>query len=319
MIETVLARKNMAAAWEQVQANRGAPGIDAVTLKRWGRNWETNIERLRQQVRTNTYHPNRPRRFKVLKKDGTTRELSILTVSDRVLQRAVLNVLEDVFERLFLNCSFGYRPHRSVANAITAVVRHRERGLTWLFDADIEDCFDNLDQELIRLLIEPVVEDAIVRNLLGLWLKAGTKTPSPLRQKHPESSTLPRRDGKGRRVGVPLGAVISPLFCNVVLHELDTALTRGGWTPVRYADDFVVLTSTEAQAHVVAGEVANVLGGLRLQLNRTKTRITSFEVGFRFLGVEFKGDTYSYVYQDKRIVVKGPTTRILHLHRPQFY
>ena len=104
MIDLVLDRDNLRAAWEDVQANRGAPGSDAVTLKRWGRNWEGNLDRLAQQVRSNTYHPNRPRRFKVLKKDGTFRELSILTVTDRVLQRAVLNVIDDRFERRFLNC-----------------------------------------------------------------------------------------------------------------------------------------------------------------------------------------------------------------------
>lgn len=199
MIHAVLARANLIAAWEEVRANKGAPGIDAVTLKRWGRNWEANLERLRQQVRTNAYHPNRPKRFKVLKTDGTYRELSILTVTDRVLQRAVLNVLEPIFEKRFLNCSFGYRPRRSVANAITSVVRWRERGYGCVFDADIEQCFDRLEHGLIVELMKPDVPDVMVMNLIRLWLKAGCKPSS-----RPPSPC--KGAGPGVRVGVPLGA-----------------------------------------------------------------------------------------------------------------
>ncbi|CAG1009928.1 Group II intron-encoded protein LtrA [Anaerolineae bacterium] len=311
MLDQVLSRSNLIDAWEEVRANKGAPGSDAVTLKRWGRNWETNLERLRQQVRTNTYHPNRPRRFKVLKKDSTFRELSILTVTDRVLQRAVLNVLEPICEQRFLNCNFGYRPRRSVANAITSVVRWRERGCGWLLDADIEKCFDSLEHALILELLKPDVPDVMVLNLIARWLKAGTK-PTP-------SSAPPRCDRGEGRVGVPLGAVLSPLLCNVVLHEMDAALTRAGWALVRYADDFVVLTHSEAEAQQAARETAAALRDLKLNLHPHKTQITSFTQGFCFLGVDFKDDTYAYVYQQKQIKVKGPNTRFLYDHWPQFY
>ncbi len=317
MLEAILDRANMRAAWEDVQANQGAPGIDAVTLKRWGRNWEANVERLRQQVRANTYHPNRPKRFKVLKKDGTFRELSILTVTDRVLQRAALKVLEPLFERRFLNCSFGYRPKRSVANAITAVVRHRERGRVWVVDADIEKCFDNLDHALILDLMKPNVPDVMVMNLLAAWLKTGASRSNSAER---SVSNLPSeiRNLKSK-VGVPLGAVLSPLMCNVVLHELDVALTRPGWTLVRYADDFIVLADSEEQTAWARVDVEEALTGLKLRLNERKTRLTSFEQGFRFLGVDFKDDTYAYVCQQKQIKVKGPTTRLLYDYHPQFY
>ncbi len=311
MLDQVLSRSNLIEAWEEVRANQGAPGIDAVTLKRWGRNWEANLERLRQQVRTNTYHPNRPRRFKVLKLDGSFRELSILTVTDRVLQRAVLNILEPTCERRFLNCSFGYRPKRSVANAITSVVRWRERGYGWVLDADIEKCFDSLDHALILELLKPAVLDAMVLNLITQWLKVGQPPPRP----SPVAEKKCDRGGSG----VPLGAVLSPLMCNVVLHQMDMALTRAGWTVVRYADDFVVLTRSEAEAQQATRETAAALRGLRLNLHPHKTQITSFAQGFRFLGVDFKDDTYTYVYQQKQIKVKGPNTRFLYDHWPQFY
>lgn len=331
MIDQILSRDNLQSAWQQVEANKGAPGVDAVTLKRWGRNWQTNLERLRQQVRTNTYRPNRPRRFKVLKKDGSYRELSILTVTDRVLQRAVLNVLDDVFERRFLNCSFGYRPNRSVANAVTAVIRHRERGRRWALDADIEKCFDNLDHELIIQLVEPAVDDVVVLRLIAAWLKAGRLRIADRGSRIADRKSTtqdPRseiRDPKSQiqnpksAIGVPLGAVISPLLCNVVLHEMDVALTRAGWTLVRYADDFVALTRDEEEARAARADVEAALAGLRLWLNERKTRVTCFDWGFRFLGVDFVGDQYEYVCGQKRVVVTGPTTRILHNYRPEFY
>ena len=325
MIDQVLAWGNLRLAWQQVEANKGAPGVDEVTLKRWGRNRDANLERLRHQVRTNTYRPSRPRRFKALKKDGTYRELSILTVTDRVLQRATLNALENVCEKRFLNCSFGYRPNRSVANAVTAVVRQRERGRRWLLDADIDDCFDSLDHSLIIELAQQVVSDAVVRGLIAAWLKAGAKRSrigdrgSLIADRSQIRNPRSKIENPKSAVGVPLGAVISPLLCNLVLHELDAALTRAGWALVRYADDFVVLTRTETEAQAAQEDVEAALAGLRLKLNPAKTRLTSFDAGFRFLGVEFQGDTYSYVHQNKRIAVTGPNTRILYRHQPEFY
>lgn len=327
MIHQVLDPRNMKAAWLDVQANKGAPGVDEVTLARWGRNWEANLERLRRQVLTNTYRPNRPRRFKVLKPDGAYRELSILTVTDRVMQRAVLNVIEPVFEHRFLNCSFGYRPGRSVANAVTAVVRHRERGLAHVFDADVQDCFDSLDHSTILEHVRAAVNDPVVLALISRWLVVGAKRDPRASIRNPQSST-PRKAGRAFRdpqskihnpVGVPLGAVLSPLWCNVVLHQMDVDLTCAGWALARYADDFVVLAATEADALQAQAAAEASLSRLKLKLNPRKTRVTSFEQGLTFLGVEFRGDQYSYVRQNKRIVVQGGTTRILYRHPPQFY
>ena len=113
--------------------------------------------------------------------------------------------------------------------------------------------------------------------------------------------------------------MLSPLWCNVVLHQMDVDLTCAGWTLARYADDFVVLAATEAEARRAQAAAEASLAKLRLQLNPHKTRVTSFEQGFTFLGVEFRNDQYSYVRQNKRIVVQGPTTRILYRHPPEFY
>jgi len=328
MMDLILDPRNMKAAWLDVQANKGAPGVDEVTLARWGRNWEANLERLRAQVRSNTYRPNRPRRFKVLKKDGAYRELSILTVTDRVLQRAALRVLEPLFEQRFLPCSFGYRPGRSVANAVTAVVRNRERGLTCVLHADVQDCFDSLEHAVVMEHVRQAVTDPFILSLFGRWLAVGAKrgrrasTPALRGAEGPLWAGASVRDpiSKIRNpMGVPLGAVISPLLCNVVLHQMDVDLTCAGWTLARYADDLVVMTATEAMAYEAQAAAEASLARLRLKLNPRKTRVTSFEQGFTFLGVEFKRDQYSYVRQDKRIVVQGPTTRILYRHPPEFY
>ncbi len=120
-------------------------------------------------------------------------------------------------------------------------------------------------------------------------------------------------------VGVPQGAVLSPLLCNVVLHEMDAALRQADWLEVRYADDFIVLTESEEQAAWARVDVEEALANVRLKLNEQKTRLTSFAQGFRFLGVDFKDDTYSYVCQQKQVKVKGPTTRLLYRYVPQWY
>ncbi|MCC6957561.1 MAG: hypothetical protein IT316_12265 [Anaerolineales bacterium] len=300
LIDAILAQENMNQAWEQVLRNKGAPGIDGVTLARWGRNWEANIARIRQQVRSNTYFPNRPKRFTVYKKGGGSRELSRLTVSDKVLQRAVLNVLDPIYDRRFLNCSHGYRQNRSTATAIQQVLDFRDRGLVYVFDADITDCFNSLDHQILIALIKRVVHDWFVLNLTGLWLKSGRK------HRH-------------KPVGVPMGAVLSPLWCNIYLHQLDARLSCDGWQLVRYADDFVILTEDEASARAAWKKTESILQSLNLGLSARKTRLASFDEGFTFLGVTFQGNRYSYECQKKRISVEGKRLRMLYKHPPDFY
>ncbi len=321
MIEQVLSWDNMCAAWQQVKANQGAPGVDEVTLKRWERNWETNLERLRRQVRTNTYCPNRPKRFVVAKKDGGERVLSRLTVTDKVIQRAALNVLDPVFEARFLSCSHGYRVRRSVATAIQQVLAWRDRGLGWVLDADIAACFDSLDHEVLTGLIRRGVNDWTVLNLMNLWLKAGkSKTPSSKSQNPKSQNPNPKSEIKNQKsVGVPMGAVLSPLWCNIYLHQLDARLTTAGWRLVRFADDFVALTATRAEAERALAATEAILQTLKLTLSPTKTRITSFDEGFKFLGVTFYRDTYSYTWEQKQIEVQGRNVRWLFKHTPIHY
>lgn len=319
-IRMVLDRRNLEAAWEQVRRNRGAPGVDEVTVTRWERNWQENLDRLSHQVRTNTYRPNRPRRFRVVKPDGGWRELSILTVSDRVLQRAALNVLMPLFEADFLESSYGYRPNRNVAQAVERVLQARDRGFTWVLDADIEGCFDHLSHSLILSELRRRIENVTLLRVMALWLEAGAARglSARRRRKHGEGAPLADDPGPAPR-GIPLGAVISPLLCNLALHPLDTALERTGWPWVRYADDFVVLTRTEAEALEAWDYVEATLAGLHLQLNERKTWVTSFERGFKYLGVSFQDDTYSWVSGGKRFEVRGRNVSVLWQAPPPGY
>lgn len=308
-IRAVLERSNLEQAWEQVRANKGAPGVDEVTVKRWERHWQENLDRLSYLVRTNTYHPNRPRRFRVLKKDGGWRELAILTVSDRVLQRATLNVLAPAFEQVFLQGSYGYRPERGVMQAVEHVLQARDHGHPWVFDADIDDCFNQLAHSVILSGMRQVVSNVTLLRLVELWLATGERRGGEAKSK--------RANHAG--VGIPLGAVISPLLCNIALHELDLTLHRAGWEFARYADDFVVFTRSDVEAVRAWNDVERALAGLGLRLEPSKTRVASFEQGFTFLGVTFKRATYAFTYAGKRIEVRGRNVSILWNHWPEGY
>jgi len=298
--DLILSRTNLLTAWEDVRAKKGSPGLDDVTVSRWGRNWEANIERLIEQVATNTYHANRPKRIKVLKKNGKVREISLLTVTDKVIQRAYLNVIEPEFERRFLNCSHGYRKNRSTATAIQQLLTCRDKGLVWLLDADILECFDHIDHEILVNLFGRVIKDPFAINLLKKWLIAG-------------------RRHKNQALGIPQGAVISPLLCNIYLHQLDAKMACSRWNYIRYADDFVVLAESIEKAQQSKTQVENILTKLKLEFQPQKTCITSFEQGFTFLGVNFFANTYQYIWQNKKIEVEGRRLKILYRYLPDFY
>jgi group II intron reverse transcriptase/maturase len=285
LIDRILDLDNLRAAWEEVRENKGAAGADHVSLRKWSRTWEERLVTLARSVRANTYEPRPLRRFSLPKKSGGYRHFAIPTVTDRVLQRAVLRVLEVRCERLFLPYSYGYRPGRCVADAVRQVVILRENGYRWVLDADIDDCFDSLDHTLTEAYFNQLVEDPITRRLIRQWLRVGRLDP-----------TIPR--------GIPLGAVISPLLCNLYLHRLDQRLTDLGYRWVRYADDFCVFCVNKNRARWAKADVAEILQDLRLRLEPRKTHITTFDDGFEYLGVLFEGNAYSYLWKDKRIEVE---------------
>jgi len=285
-IKQVLSHENMRAAWEEVSGNKGAPGIDGVSIKRWRRKWEENLYTLAGSVWANTYKPAPLKSFYIPKKSGGQRKISILTVNDRVLQRAVLRIVDDFFEMSFLDCSYGYRQGRGLRDAVERIIELRDQGYHWVLDADIDDCFNQLDHQWIKDCFRQTVSDPILNRLVAQWLRAGVKS---------------KTDHKG----ISMGGVISPLFCNLVLHQLDRAVALGGWEMVRYADDFCVFTRSEEELDQVYHAVDSELQKLNLRYEPQKTRRTNFSKGFIFLGVTFLGDEYSFDSNMKHIIVEG--------------
>ena len=241
LLDQILARDNLAAAWEAVAANEGMPGVDRVAIGRYARNWEEGVLALAEEVRGNRYRPSRLRVRFIPKRDGGQRRISIPTVADRVLQRATLQVLLPRLDRKFLSCSYGYRPKRGVAQAVAAVIRYRDRGLRYLLEADIDDCFGSLDHATLLRLLEQEVSDWRVLQLMRWWLDVG-------------------RPQAGVARGIALGMPISPLWANLYLHEMDWQLVRNRWPLVRYADDFVVLAES-AEAGELARQVVEQHAG----------------------------------------------------------
>jgi group II intron reverse transcriptase/maturase len=286
LIDRILQPGNMRAAWEEVAAKKGAAGVDGVSIKRWRRNWEERLVNLAAAVRANTYKPQPLERFTRPKPDGSLRHLANLTVTDKVLQRAALRVLDDHFDRQFLDCSYGYRQGRGVRDAVPAIIRYRDAGLQWVLDADIDECYDSFSHELMLEFVRQEVDDPIVLRLIEQWLRVGRRDPEEAR-------------------GIPMGAVISPLLCNLYLHRLDVGLTERGYALVRYADDFCAFCAARAEAEAAWRDTEQILGAIRLCLEPHKTAITHFDEGFDYLGVHFYRDTYSFVAAGKRIEVEG--------------
>jgi group II intron reverse transcriptase/maturase len=302
LLKQILQMDNLAAAWEEVAGNRGGPGIDQVTIEEFARHWEGNLVELRQAVRSGYYRPDPLQRFAIPKRDGSLRWLGNPTVRDKVLQRAVLRVLADRYEQQFLECSFGYRPRRSVRQAVERVVEARDFGRTWVLDADIDDFFHSLDHALLLRFLGESITDEPLLHLIRIWLDSGRPQPD-------------------QAVGTPLGAIISPLLSNIYLHYLDLMMSNGlpesgwgegqplsyprhDWVYLRYADDFVVLCRSKAQALLALEWVEAAVTALRLKLEASKTAITTFADGFEYLGCSFKDDHFYFHYQDKAIRVR---------------
>lgn len=300
LIDRILSPDNMRAAWDDISDKGSAAGVDRISVKRWRRNWEERLADLAMSVKCNTYKPLPLRRYSKPKKSGGYRHYAIPTVTERVLQRAVLRVIDDRFERLFLDCSYGYRPRRSVADAVRQIVLLRVNDYQWVLDADIDECFDSLDHELIEQFFDQKVNDPIVRRLIRQWLQVGRRDPD-----------VPK--------GIPLGAVISPLLCNIYLHRIDLRLTELGYYPIRYADDFCVFCASEPEAQQALVDTMEIVTELRLQLEPSKTVITTFDEGFDYLGVWFERDEYSYQWKDKRIEVKGDFDWLFYDYVPDGY
>jgi RNA-directed DNA polymerase len=279
-------------AWGRVRANRGAAGVDGLTLEAveaYG--VERMITELAEALRTGNYHPAAVRRVHIPKPDGSSRPLGIPTVADRVCQQAVKIVLEPIFEADFLPASFGFRPKRSATDAMEKLRNGFIKGNRFVFEADIKDFFGSIDQEKLLSLVEERVSDRRVLKLLRQWLGAGVLADGVL------SETV---------TGTPQGGVISPLLANIYLHAFDRAWAEHGTGElVRYADDYVVLCNSQDEAEQAHRLASELMGELGLTLHPDKTRVVDLREGrggFDFLGCHFHARMSGKVWEQRHIV-----------------
>lgn len=286
-------------AWQKVDANEGAPGVDRVNLRMYSRELDSNLERLASTLSRGWYTPLPTRRATIPKKSGGLRDLAIPTIEDRIVQRALLDHLEPVVERLFADASHGYRPGRGVASAIAECRRAIASGCSWVVDADIEDFFGSVDHSRLMARFCEVVDDRDIQRLVHGWLTVGCLSGWSI-EKTP--------------AGVAQGGPISPLLANLYLHEFDSAVVDAGFTLVRYADDFVLFCRSKEEAESAFTTVRETLEALGLSLNEQKTRVTSLERGLEFLGVELMAHHEPRRISD-RITVLYVTEQGARIHR----
>jgi RNA-directed DNA polymerase len=261
----------MCVAFRNVKRNRGVAGIDKVSIELYENNLVQNLQALMCRLKDRTYQPCPLRRVHIPKADGKTRPLGIPAVRDRVAQEVMRQLLSPLFERLFHDDSYGFRPKRNCHMAVARVVELHRQGYTYVLDADIKGFFDNIPHQVIMAGLAAEVADGNILGIVERFLKAGVME---------EGGFQPTTRG------TPQGGVISPLLANIALNSLDWRLHNAGFRFVRYADDFVVLCRTEAQVKEAHALVHEHLSQLGLTLSAEKTKQTPFREGFAFLGFD---------------------------------
>ncbi len=259
----------MEAAFKSVKRNRGAAGLDKVSIEMFEANLEQNLVALMETLKSRTYEATPLRRHYIPKDGGKFRKLGIPSVRDRVAQEVIRQVINPVFRKMFHDNSYGFIKGRNPHQAIERLLELRDLGYVHVVDADITGFFDNIPHGLIENTVAEEIADGNVIKIIKQFLNCGVV-----------------EDGKYIRteMGTPQGGVISPLLANIVLNKFDWALEAQDFKFVRYADDFVILTKTSEAAERALDFATTFLADMGLTLHPEKTKITKFSIGFDFLG-----------------------------------
>lgn len=273
LFDKLYAEPNLKAAWAQVEGNGGAAGVSGQTIAQYRDGLEKRLLDLTKKLKEQSFEPRPIRRVYIPKGNGKQRPLGIPEVEDRIVQAALVRLIEPVFEKKFLGCSYGFRPERSAHNALAELVAAMEAGFTQIVDADITDCFGSIPWTPLMEEVAREISDPKVLGLVKRFLKA--EVMEGLERWQPEE-------------GTPQGAVLSPLLANIYLHRFDEEMTRAGNRMVRYADDFVILCRTAQEAEEAKEKAKQTLAEMGLHLHPEKTRIVdATRETFQFLGYEF--------------------------------
>jgi RNA-directed DNA polymerase len=283
------------AAWDLVAANKGAPGVDGLSIEQVQRS-EHGVSGflgdVQQTLKDRTYRPHAVKRVYIPKADGKLRPLGIPTVRDRVVQQAVLLVIEPIFEADFLDCSYGFRPGRSAHDALEEIGQNLRQGRREVYDADLQSYFDTIPHEKLMACVRKRIVDGSVLKLIRMWLKAVIIEPGDGPGGDPPKAHRSKQ-------GTPQGGVISPLLANLYLHWFDRLFHRSDgpyrWADarlVRYADDFVILAKFIG-VRIERFVEQTLQGRFGLTVNRAKTRTVKLSepgAGLDFLGYTFRYD-----------------------------
>jgi RNA-directed DNA polymerase len=277
LVDKTYAPVNLGSAFQKVWANGGSAGADKQTVAHFARQAESELTRLHEQLRDGTYRPQPVRRAWIPKPGSKEkRPLGIPAVRDRIVQAALRHVLEPIFETEFAGNSYGFRPGRGAKDALRRVDTLLKAGHDWVVDADLKSYFDTIPHGRLMALIKERVADGRVLALVERFLRAGVLETA--------------KGWQPTERGTPQGGVISPLLANLYLDPLDHQMERAGWELVRYADDFVILCHSQAEAQAALGQVQVWVREAGLTLHPSKTRIVNAAQpgGFDFLGYHFE-------------------------------
>ena len=282
LMEQILSKDNLNAAYLQVVRNKGAAGIDGMTVEELGAYLSENGESIREQLRTRKYKPQPVRRVEIPKPDGGVRDLGVPTVVDRFVQQAVAQVLTPIFEEQFHEHSYGFRPNRCAQQAVLKALEMMNDGHDWIVDIDLAKFFDTVDHDKLMTIFGRTIKDGDVISVVRKFLVSGVMIDDEYRE------TV---------VGTPQGGNISPLLANVMLNELDKELEARGLNFVRYADDVIILVGSRQAADRVMKSVTRFIEErLGLKVNAEKSKVDKPK-GIKYLGFGFYFDTFAKAYK----------------------
>lgn len=272
LLQQVLTRENMVLAWKRVKANKGSAGVDGLSIEQTIEWLKTHWTKIRIELLDGTYRPQAVRRVEIPKSGGGTRELGIPTVTDRLIQQALLQVLQPCIDPTFSNHSYGFRPDRSAHDAVLQAQRYVQDGFQTVVDVDLDKFFDRVNHDILMDRLAKRINDRAILRLIRRYLQAGIMTSGVI---------------TGRVEGTPQGGPLSPLLANVLLDEVDKSLEQRNHRFVRYADDCNVYVRTQRAGERVLRSLKNLYAKLHLKVNETKSAVGS-AFGRKFLGYCFR-------------------------------